>query len=151
MWEGSEQSLTQKPHCNRNQNQTPKDDSVTVRFELPESGLDPVVGWLVCVSGKKKGQDYRLKSGFNRIGRDRKMDVVVTGDNTVSRDTHCSVVYDKKSNETYLAPGKGTLTYYKGEMVTKSRKLHSGDEIEIGQTHYIFISFCEGERSWEEK
>ena len=126
------------------------DDQLTVRFQLPESGLEPVVGWLVCVTGKSRGKDYRLKAGFNRIGRNPDMDILLNGDRSVSRENHCAVVYDKKSNETFLTPGKGTLTYFKGEMVREAKKLHSGDEIEIGENKYIFISFCEGERAWEE-
>ena len=78
------------------------------------------------------------------------MDILLNGDRSVSRENHCAVVYDKKSNETFLTPGKGTLTYFKGEMVREAKKLHSGDEIEIGENKYIFISFCEGERAWEE-
>ena len=42
------------------------DDQLTVRFQLPESGLEPVVGWLVCVTGKSRGKRdhplYRRKS-----------------------------------------------------------------------------------------
>ena len=55
------------------------DDQLTVRFQLPESGLEPVVGWLVCVTGKSRGKDYRLKAGFNRIGRNPDMDILLKG------------------------------------------------------------------------
>lgn len=131
--------------------QSKDDDQLTVRYQLPESGLEPVVGWLVCVTGKNRGKDYRLKAGFNRIGRNPSMDVVLEGDLSVSRDNHCSIVYDKKSNQTFVTPGNGTLTYFKGEMVREAKQLCSGDEIDIGENKFVFIGFCEGERTWEEK
>ncbi|MDO5145539.1 MAG: FHA domain-containing protein [Eubacteriales bacterium] len=126
-----------------------REEDVTFRYELEESGLEPVTGWLVCVSGKEKGKDYRIEAGFNYVGRGRKMDVVLSDDLSVARERHCAIVYDKKSNETFLTPGKGAETYYKKKLVTKPVKIYSGDEIELGETKYIFISFCEGGRSWE--
>lgn len=146
------------PYRRENKNETLKeqmtvpswqDDERTVRYSLKESGLSPVTGWLVCVSGKERGKDFRLQAGFNHVGRSTKMDIVLSGDISVSRERHCSVVYDKKSNETFLVPGKGTVTYYKTELVKEPVKIHSGDRIEIGSTEFVFISFCEGERSWE--
>ena len=108
-----------------------------------------VVGWLVCVNGEEKGRDYRLIRGRNRIGRDSDMDVTIRKDQKVTREEHCSVVYDEKSNLTFLVPGNGTLTYYKGEMLRQPQQLCSGDAVEIGETKFIFISFCEGERVWK--
>lgn len=147
----TEEMLEVQAMAARKRESVQEDDQKTVRFEIAENGIEPVVGWLVCVSGEQKGQDFRLQSGFNRIGRDRNMEVVIPKDRTISRDTHCSVVYDGKSNETFLVPGNGTLTYYKNEMVQKAVKLHSGDEIALGENKYIYISFCEGERTWQEK
>ena len=114
-----------------------------------EEQIEPVVGWLVCVNGEEKGRDYRLIRGRNRIGRDSDMDVTIRKDQKVTREEHCSVVYDEKSNLTFLVPGNGTLTYYKGEMLRQPQQLCSGDAVEIGETKFIFISFCEGERVWK--
>lgn len=79
------------------------------------------------------------------------MDVTIRKDQKVTREEHCSVVYDEKSNLTFLVPGNGTLTYYKGEMLRQPQQLCSGDAVEIGETKFIFISFCEGERVWKTK
>ena len=125
------------------------DNDKTVAVHVFENGIEPVVGWLVCVNGEEKGRDYRLIRGRNRIGRDSDMDVTIRKDQKVTREEHCSVVYDEKSNLTFLVPGNGTLTYYKGEMLRQPQQLCSGDSVEIGETKFIFISFCEGERVWK--
>ena len=43
---------------------------------------DPVVGWLVCTKGSHRGEDYRLRSGRNFIGRGADMDVCLKGETT---------------------------------------------------------------------
>src|SRR5260221_1427992 len=55
---------------------------------------DPVVGWLVCLEGPDRGRDYRLHSEKNFIGRAPNMDVVLGGDDTVSREKHGVVIFD---------------------------------------------------------
>ena len=53
------------------------DNDKTVAVHVFENGIEPVVGWLVCVNGEEKGRDYRLIRGRNRIGRDSDMDVTI--------------------------------------------------------------------------
>ena len=78
------------------------------------------------------------------------MDVTIRKkEKKVTREEHCSVVYDKSNTPLRLVPGNGTLTYYKGEMLRQPQQLCSGDAVEIGETKFIFISFCEGERVWK--
>ena len=47
----------------------------TVGYFEGSIGLEPVVGWLVCVKGNHFGEDFRLKVGRNFIGRAPTMDV----------------------------------------------------------------------------
>lgn len=68
------------------------DNDKTVAVHVFENGIEPVVGWLVCVNGEEKGRDYRLIRGRNRIGRDSDMDVTIRKDQKVTREEHCSVV-----------------------------------------------------------
>jgi len=125
------------------------DTEKTVGLFATKSGIDPVVGWIVSVNGEAKGQDYRLIRGFNHIGRSSKMDVCLMHDRMISRDRHCSIVYDDKANSSFLIPGNGTLTYLNGEMIKKPTLIQDGDEVEIGESKFIFISYCKGERVWE--
>ena len=41
--------------------------------------MNPVCGWLVCISGPRQGKDYRIKSGKNFIGRADDMDIQILG------------------------------------------------------------------------
>ena len=56
----------------------------TVGVFAKKTGLDPIVGWLVCVEGHDKGCDYRLCAKTNSIGRGEDMDVRIKGDDTIS-------------------------------------------------------------------
>ena len=128
-----------------------QDEEKTVALNQFSTGVEPVTGWLVCMSGKDRGVDFRLIRGRNKIGRDIMMDVSLRHDMTISRKEHCSIVYDDRSNQSFLVPGNGTLTYYKGEILRQPQQLKSGDEIDIGETKFVFISFCEGGRVWKEE
>ena len=123
------------------------DSERTVAFGGYET-REYLVGWLVCISGTMKGKDYRLYSGFNRLGRNMDSDICIQ-DVMVSQDTHCSVVYDEKNGQFYLVPGKGTLTYYNGECVQNSVKLQERDCISIGESVLQFIPFCKGDSTWK--
>lgn len=107
-----------------------------------------LVGWLVCIRGEMKGKDYRLYPGFNRIGRSMDSDVCIQ-DFKISREVHCSVVYDEKSGDFYLVPGKGTVTYLNDEAVQGAGKLKDGDKIRLGESVLEFVAFCKGEHTWQ--
>lgn len=74
------------------------EDGKTIGIYSGARGNDYVTGWLVCLKGPEKGRDYRLHHGFNRVGRGLGMDVAIMDDPAVSRDCHCSVVYDGVGN-----------------------------------------------------
>lgn len=112
-------------------------------------GDKPVTGWLVCMSGDEKGQDYRLHAGRNFIGRGASMDVALIEDKSVARQRHCSVIYEPKGNVFYLMPEQGNIVYYNGEMTEGIKILKTGDSIRIGETSLIFIPFCQEGITWE--
>ncbi len=125
------------------------DDSRTIAFHSSIKGNDYVTGWLVCILGPEKGRDYRLHHGFNKIGRGYNMDVPILEDMYISKDTHCSIVYEPKSNMFYLTPSMGNLTYMNGNIVQETKTLSSGDVIHIGESEFEFIAFCRGDRRWD--
>ena len=63
----------------------------TVAVFRQQHGIDPVVGWLVCINGPEKGNDYRLKAKINTIGRGEGNDVCVKGDKTISSHAHAKL------------------------------------------------------------
>lgn len=114
-----------------------------VQYELK---MDPVVGWLVAVSGPEKGRDYRIHSDNNYIGREDSMDICLRGDEAISRERHASVSYDTRERLFYFAPGSGrSIVRVNGKAVLTMIELMAYDEIEIGRTKLVFIPLC-GER-----
>src|SRR3954453_11732558 len=58
-----------------------------------DDSTDPVVGWLVIVSGPGRGGFCRLGYGQNSIGRDAEERVRLEfGDDSISRKKHCFVI-----------------------------------------------------------
>lgn len=127
------------------------DDQRTIGVYSGAKGNDYVTGWLVCTEGAEKGRDYRLHHGFNRIGRSYDMDVQVLDDPAISRENHCSVVFDDKSCRFSVLPSTGALTYYQGTLLTEPKPLHTGDEIRLGDSCFVFIPFCGEGRVWEKE
>lgn len=114
------------------------------------AGVDPVVGWLVCVDGPERGRDYRLHAGRNFVGRSPQMHVALTGDATVSREKHCVVVYDPRANVFRVAPGESAaLTYRNGESVDVPVPLQPYDRVEIGKTTLLFLPLCSDRFTWD--
>ena len=67
------------------------DRGKTVAIIQKKIGIDPAVGFLVCVSGPHRGADFKLTAGRNFIGRAAAMDVSLADDDTVSREGHALV------------------------------------------------------------
>lgn len=129
------------------------DDQVTMALFSPHAGTGYVTGWLVCVEGPSKGRDYRILHGMNWAGRSPNMDIWISGDNEISRERHCAVTYDQKSNAFYITQGTGTLTYVNDELLEGTKTLTMGDQIKIGMSVLEFIPYCREGHVWtaEEK
>lgn len=128
------------------------DDDKTISFGFfGMADVQPVTGWLVCMTGSERGRDYRLHSGKNFVGRSPSMDVVLVDDKKISREKHCSVIYDPIGGAFYIAAEGGNLVYLNGQMLASIERLEEEDTITIGDTSFIFISFCRGERRWAEE
>ncbi len=65
--------------------------------EVAEQKKLPVVGWLVCLNGKHKGEDFRIREGKNTIGGDPKCDIVLSDDHVSSK--HANINYIAKGDE----------------------------------------------------
>jgi len=115
-----------------------------------EIGIDPVVGWLVCVEGKEKGRDYRIHSDNNFIGRSEKMDVCIRGDDTISRENHAIISYDVKDKMYYFSPGEGrSIVRVNGKAIFATVEITNYDEIELGNTKLIFAPLCGEGFNWK--
>jgi FHA domain len=130
----------------------PQEIGTTVAIVHKAIGMDPVVGWLVCVSGPDKGRDFRIRSERNAVGRNPEMPISIRGDDSISRENHAFISYNPRKSSFRIAPGESRgLTYLNGEEVDTPLTLNAYDLIEIGQTQLLFIPLC-GERfNWEQE
>ena len=126
------------------------DEGYTVAVVKRKTGIDPVVGWLVCIKGPDRGRDYRIRSEKNSVGRSDSMDICISGDDTISRNDHAFVVYDPRKKTFRIQAGLSRgLIYLNGKEVIASELLATYDIISIGQSELLFIPLC-GERfQWE--
>lgn len=114
-----------------------------------ERGIEPVVGWLVCIEGKDEGKDYHLYGRINTIGRSENMDVYIHGDSGITRDTHFKIGYDPKKNLFHVIPGNGTNNIYvNDEPVYMQTRLNAYDLIEVSETKLVFIPLCGQQFTW---
>lgn len=127
------------------------DDIKTISFYKEQTGREPIVGWLVVVSGEHLGEGFSLKSGRNFVGRSHTMDVVLDGDSGVSRERHAIIIYEPKNRIFYAQPGEAReLFYVNGEVILSNVELHIGDTFLIGNTELKFVPFCTKDFAWED-
>ena len=120
---------------------------VTIGAVIKRTGIDPVVGWLVCIHGSNKGRDYRLHSDLNKVGRDPNMDVCIEGDETISRENHCQIAFSPRSKVFSIVPGTGrNLIYLNGQDVLSATSLKAYDQLDLGESKFLFLPFCVPDR-----
>ena len=128
-----------------------EEENRTVGYYMDELGQEPVVGWLVCIEGEKRGEAFVLKSGRNFIGRGAGMDVVLSGDRSVSRDKHAILVYEPRARIFLVQPGESReLFYVNDEVVLSNRQLKDRDVLMIGNYKLLFVPLCGPDFSWDD-
>lgn len=126
------------------------DGDKTVAYWANELDVEPVVGWIVCISGYDKGKDFKLKTEKNFIGRGPEMDVCISGDNSITRKNHAIITYNPKQRVFMILPGEGTgIVYVQNDAVYSPRQLTSYDVIEIGNSKFVFIALCGDNFDWK--
>lgn len=131
-------------------NVTSDNDSMTMHYYQRTLGTEPVVGWVVCVEGVHFGEDFKIKSGRNFIGRSGTMNICLSGDKAISRESHAILTYDPKGNVFMIQPGDSSeLSYLNGQVVLVPTQLNAGDRISLGETELMFVPFCSESFTWE--
>lgn len=132
------------------------DDSKTISIYQNEKvgtpQMSPTVGWLVCTKGKFYGQDFRLKSGRNFIGRGAGMDISLPGENTVSRERHATIIHEPRQNIFIAQPGESReLFYVNGNVVLSPVQLKKNDMMQIGEVQLMLVPCCDEVFRWDEE
>jgi len=125
------------------------DPGATQPFFRNKMGLDPVVGWLVCVDGRDRGRDYRIRGENNFIGRSETMSICIGGDDGISRENHAVITFDPKTSLFKLSPGDARgMVYLNGEAVYSPVDLSAHDQIQLGNSQFRFIPLCGDRFQW---
>lgn len=126
-------------------------DQKTVMLCRDNAVSEPVAGWLVCVQGPGKGRDYRIKAGMNEIAReeDPEVDIVIRGDNSISRRYHAEIQYDPDENEFYLIKLKNEAVMLNDQKVKRPVQLSPYDIIQLGETRLVFVPLCSEKFKWK--
>ena len=145
------------PYCNietatPERQETGARTEVEIEEKLFLEEIEPVCGWIVCISGARQGKDYKIKTGKNFIGRADDMDIQILGDNAISRRNHGIVVFDPKKKQTVLLPGDSNgIVYLNDDAVYTPQVLNPYDIIELGKSKFLFIPFCGEHFMWEDQ
>lgn len=123
----------------------------TVSYYGGSLGIEPVVGWLVCVEGEMLGKAFELKNGKNFIGRSQNMDIVLEGDPNVSRERHAIVTYEPRGRVFIAQPGESRELFYMNEQVVlMNMEMHNRDILSIGRTKLMFVPLCGSDFAWDD-
>lgn len=142
---------TVAPQSYLRQKEEEENTGKTVGVFQKKMNLEPVVGWLVCIEGADKGKDFRIWAKNNTVGRSEKMDICIKGDTTISRENHVRLAYDGKHNNFHLIPAENTNNIYlNDEPVYLPTMLKSYDVIELGDSKFVFVPFCNEKFTWQD-
>lgn len=114
---------------------------------------DPVVGWLVIVSGPGTGHSIQIGVGLNTIGRgsDARCSMPF-GDTLISSDDHIRIIYDDAGRAFHITPGSGkNVSRLNGQLLTQTTSLEDGSLIELSKrTQARFREFCGKHFDWSD-
>lgn len=111
-----------------------------------------MVGWLVCIDGATKGNDYRIHSQNNYIGRSARMDISIPGDPHISAENSAIIAYDNVDRTFYFGPGSGrNIVRVNGKPALSVEKIEAYDVLTIGTTKLLFVPLCGDRFDWNEK
>ncbi|MBE5924511.1 MAG: FHA domain-containing protein [Lachnospiraceae bacterium] len=152
------------PHCantdssdstNYNTNESDINTSPVERNieEMQSQNKHMLAGWLVCIDGAEYGKYYPLFCGSNAIGRGANMDVQITSDVEISRQTHAEIIYDAdRITYSIVVNRSSNPVYVNGAIITtdtdKPFPLQDRDRIRIGSHTFILATFCNNDFSW---
>lgn len=109
-----------------------------------------VVGWLVGLNGKARGEAYPVRMGRNILGRSRDSEIVVQDDQASAH--HADLVYRPEERRYILMDHNSTNgTYVNGKEIEPRRDLVSRDVVTIGSHRFLFVSLSELGLNWDER
>jgi hypothetical protein len=122
----------------------------TISHAAPRA-FNPVVGWLVSISGAHLGESFPIYVGKNSIGRAEGNKIVLAFDKSISREKHATLIYEPKKREFYLECGNtDSLIYINDSFVSGVQRINRDDILEMGSSKFILVPLCGPDFSWEQ-
>ncbi len=131
------------------------DGGAGARDSSTQGGLrqEPVVGWLVVLSGPGKGNHRPIFNGSNTIGRHANQRIALDfGDSSISGEQQAFLVYDSKKRQFQLVPnlGRPNLVHLNDAALLSNSELKARDRITMGSTTLLFMPLCGSDFDWSE-
>lgn len=109
-----------------------------------------VVGWLVGLNGKARGEAYAVRMGRNVLGRSRDSEIVIQDDQASAH--HADLIYRPEEQRYILMDHNSTNgTYVNGKEIEPRRDLVSRDIVTIGSHRFLFVSLSELGLNWDDR
>lgn len=110
-----------------------------------------VCGWLVCIEGPNKGNDYKIRDGKNFIGSASSMDIQIIGDKRIEKKNHAVILYDNRQKKTMLLPSDSHgMVYWQGQAIFEPVTLEPFNVVEFGESAFKYVPFCGPDFNWKE-
>lgn len=114
---------------------------------------DPVVGWLVILSGPGKGNFRPIFSGSNTIGRSSNQRIPIDfGDDAISSEKQAFLVYDGRERKYQLVPNleRPNLVHLNDSALLANGVLKPHDKVMMGRTTLLFVPLCGADFDWSD-
>lgn len=108
---------------------------------VPKKVLEvrPLAGWVVVLNGEQQGEDFRLGTGKNVIGKGGRADVRIK--DAYLSERHAILECGEKDTYTLTDLESKHGTFVNGKRVHGARPVKDGDTILLGHTEMKFRSF----------
>ncbi len=111
---------------------------------------DYVAGMLLCVYGPHFHECFAVCYGRNSIGRLSSNDIVLSKDNSVSREKHGWINYDPRTFEFSVQPGDSSQFMYLDDVAVKMPMTMSPySKLELGDSVFFLFPFCGENFDWK--
>lgn len=127
----------------------PAEKTMPASAEPEKEQRAPVAGWLVCSEGEHRGEDFRICGERSSIGSLAANDISLPFDSLIAGQGEAYINYDEKSGRFFIVEGQGKNNLrVNGEIVLGHTQIRDFDTVELGETMFIFRSFCGEAFSW---
>ncbi len=116
-----------------------------------EKGIVPVCGWLICLEGEKRGEDFKIRGEQTTIGRGFDNHINLDFDDKISHGANAIIAYDRRNNKFFIYQKENRNNIYvNNSLLLVPVEIHDYDIIEIGETKMLFRSLCNDLFMWED-